>query len=168
MVRSLKDCCLQAIARNLNRISRVGRQLPHVHKELILKWLSDHDMLTDDYLPHITYHLFSANLKVINFYKCNQVTDHLLYQLSQSGCMLKHLTVHECNNVSDEGIKYITIDQEELEVLELRKLRFLTSYGLEVVRSNKLQKLDLKGCSYIDSRGKCRLFKKFTCIQYFS
>ncbi|XP_013397166.1 F-box/LRR-repeat protein 2 isoform X2 [Lingula anatina] len=123
-------------------------------------------MLTDDYLPHITYHLFSANLKVINFYKCNQVTDHLLYQLSQSGCMLKHLTVHECNNVSDEGIKYITIDQEELEVLELRKLRFLTSYGLEVVRSNKLQKLDLKGCSYIDSKGLDSLVHKCPNIKY--
>jgi len=55
--------------------------------------------------------------------------------------------------LSDAGIMNITYSQDQLESLELRKLNKLTSEGLEHVCSNKLTKVDLRGCISIESKG---------------
>ena len=99
-MKKLSDFCLKCIGENLKLISQVGRYLPTPHKELLLERLVDHDMLTPERLPHITYHLFSEKLKRVNFYKSNQITDKVLKQLGASLCKLEWITIHGCKMVT--------------------------------------------------------------------
>ena len=98
--KNLSDLCLQCIANNLHSIPRCGRYLASVHKEALIELLACHDQLTPQYLPHVTYNLFSSNLKCVNFYKCDQVTDSVLKLLASSKCQLRFLTIHGCTEVT--------------------------------------------------------------------
>ena len=96
MVKQLQDMCLGCIAQNLNTISNVGKQLPTRHKEKLLQWVVDHNMLTTDYLPHVTYHLFSPALRSVSFCDCSQISDKLLIQLDACQCRLEEITIEGC------------------------------------------------------------------------
>ncbi|XP_074641683.1 uncharacterized protein LOC141899336 [Tubulanus polymorphus] len=151
MVLALTELCLNCIAGNLNRLNRAGRYLAPIHKEILLERLVSHDMLTSDYLPNVTYNLFSSNLKRVKFYKCHQVTDTLLKHLSNSGCKLTSLMIHRCEQVTDSGILSVTLNQDELVSVELRKLPSLTNRGLNELKSQHLKLLDLRGCNNVSS-----------------
>lgn len=99
-MKTLYDICLTHIATNLNAINRVGSFLAPVHKETLIERLGYHDMFTPDYLPFITYNLFSALLKRITFKRCDGVTDAVLRQLGLCGCKLHHLTIDRCRSVT--------------------------------------------------------------------
>jgi len=102
-MKTLMDLALDCIGNNLRgNISRLATSLAPKQKELVLERLVYHDRLTPDYLPHITYNLFSPTLHRINFYRCEQITDTVLQQLGASACRLTHLTIHECNSVTGE------------------------------------------------------------------
>ena len=96
MVKQLMDMCLGCIAQNLHAISNVGKHLPTLHKEKILQWVVDHNMLTTEYVPHVTYHLFSPALRSISFNDCDQITDKLLIQLDACKCVLESITIDGC------------------------------------------------------------------------
>ncbi|XP_070540751.1 F-box/LRR-repeat protein 2-like [Ptychodera flava] len=152
MAKRLSDVCLECIANNLHTISSVGKYLPTVHKEILLERLANHDQLTPEYLPHISYHLLSPSLTQIRFYKCQQVTDALLKNIGKTGCKLQSITIHGCNEVTDAGIKAIVTEQDELHTLELRKLPHLTCQGLQHVASPVLKHVDLRQCSKLENR----------------
>ncbi len=99
-MKKLKDTCLQCIGANLDSINGTGRYLAPIHKEILLERLVFHDMLTPDYLPYVTYNLFSPLLRRVNLYKCAQVTDNFLRQLRSCKFKLESLTIHGCPNVS--------------------------------------------------------------------
>ena len=102
MVKTLRDCCLASIARNISTISRLGTFLSVRDKEILLERLCWHGLLTTQSIPYVTYHLFSDTLQRINLSYCNQVDDKLLEVLSQSGCRPQHVTVHDCPNVTSK------------------------------------------------------------------
>eukprot|EP00058_Branchiostoma_floridae_P018232 XP_002603721.1 hypothetical protein BRAFLDRAFT_126867 [Branchiostoma floridae] len=157
MVRSLTESCLSCLACNLHSINRVGHYLATRHKELLLEWLVYHDRLTPEYLPHITYHLFSSGLRTVHFYKCQQVTDAVLTQLGDCGCRLRSVTIHGCSEVTDTGMLALLQHQDELEVLELRKLPHLVTDWAHAVMSPVLQHLDLRGCTNVDAPAVCEV-----------
>ncbi|XP_066277811.1 F-box/LRR-repeat protein 20-like [Branchiostoma lanceolatum] len=157
MVRSLTESCLSCLACNLHSINRVGHYLATRHKELLLEWLVYHDRLTPEYLPHITYHLFSSGLRTVNFYKCQQVTDAVLTQLGDCGCKLRSITIHGCLEVTDAGMVALLQQQDELELLELRKLPHLVTDWAHAAISPVLEHLDLRGCTYVDASAVCRV-----------
>ncbi|XP_077992072.1 uncharacterized protein LOC144446192 [Glandiceps talaboti] len=152
MAKKLSDVCLECIANNLHTISQVGNYLPTVHKEILLERLANHDNLTQEYLPYVSYHLFSPSLTKISFYKCYQVTDSLLKSIAAVGCKLQSITIHGCTEITDAGIKAIVSNQDELHTLILRKLPQLTCQGLQHVSSPVLQHVDLRQCSKIENR----------------
>ncbi|KAI8492789.1 hypothetical protein Bbelb_293860 [Branchiostoma belcheri] len=157
MVRSLKESCLSCLACNLHSINRVGHYLATRHKELLLEWLVYHDRLTPEYLPHITYHLFSSGLRTVNFYKCQQVTDAVLTQLGDCGCKLRSITIHGCSDITDAGMTALLQHQDELEVLELRKLPHLVTDWAQAVMSPVLEHLDLNSCTSVEAPAVCRV-----------
>ncbi|XP_019625876.1 PREDICTED: F-box/LRR-repeat protein 2-like [Branchiostoma belcheri] len=157
MVRSLKESCLSCLACNLHSINRVGHYLATRHKELLLEWLVYHDRLTPEYLPHITYHLFSSGLRTVNFYKCQQVTDAVLTQLGDCGCKLRSITIHGCSDITDAGMVALLQHQDELEVLELRKLPHLVTDWAQAVMSPVLEHLDLNSCTSVEAPAVCRV-----------
>ncbi|KAJ8301825.1 hypothetical protein KUTeg_020812 [Tegillarca granosa] len=147
MVKLLQDICLDCIQKSLDRIPHAGSRLPTIYKEKLLERLASHDLLTPEYLPHVSYNLFVSNLRHINFYKCSQINNTVLQQLAASKCVLEDILIHGCENVSDVGVQAITQGQVELKELILRKLPQLTTKGLINLKSPKLCKLDLRGCS---------------------
>ena len=102
-MKTLYDICLTHIATNLNAINRVGSFLAPVHKETLIERLGYHDMFTPEYLPLITYNLFSAQLKRITFKRCVGVTDAVLRQLGLCGCKLHYLTIDRCKSVTGKN-----------------------------------------------------------------
>ena len=99
-VKKLGDICLQCIGENLASISGVCRYLAPVWKETLLQRLVNHDKLTPEFMPFITYNLFSKTLRNVEFYKSGQVVDSVLKQLRDSGCVLHSLVIRRCKNVT--------------------------------------------------------------------
>eukprot|EP00057_Strongylocentrotus_purpuratus_P012441 XP_011666915.1 PREDICTED: F-box/LRR-repeat protein 2 [Strongylocentrotus purpuratus] len=151
MVKQLMDMCLGCIAQNLHAISNVGKHLPTLHKEKILQWVVDHNMLTTEYVPHVTYHLFSPALRSISFNDCDQITDKLLIQLDACKCVLESITIDGCK-VTDVGVSALLSHQVELQTLVLKELSELTGTGLEVLRSRKLKEVELFQCINITNK----------------
>jgi len=107
-MKLLKDLCLDCLALNLSgNITCMSRGLAPVHKELLLERLVNHDRLTEDYLPHITYNLFSPAMRHLVMNRCSQVTDDLLQLLSFSACKLTHLSITGCKSVTGSCDVYL-------------------------------------------------------------
>ncbi|XP_064631251.1 F-box/LRR-repeat protein fbxl-1-like isoform X2 [Lineus longissimus] len=151
MVKLLSDICLGCIASNLDSISNVRQYLPAVHKEILLKRLSDHDMLMTSYLPHVTYNLFSPVLKRVEFYYCDQLTDDVLVSLARSGCKLKELTIKKCSNVTEVGLQKITRGQDELTYFYIKSFPGLGDKGLMHLKSKNLTTFRLQNCRDVTS-----------------
>jgi hypothetical protein len=100
-MKKLKDLCLDFVAVNLNGIiSRVSWGVANTHKEDLLERVVNHDRLTSDYLPHITYNLFAPSLKRLVLYRSDQITDDVLQLLSKSGCQLTELIIEKCVSIT--------------------------------------------------------------------
>lgn len=153
MVKLLSDICLNVIQHSLDKVPDIGLYLPTVYKEMLIERLAWHDMLTLDYLPCICTQLFSASLRRVNFYKCEQVSDALLQSLEMAKCKLEYITIHQCNNVTDKGIQSCTRGQEELISVKFRKLKQLTDAGLHCISSLALKTVDLKNCAKVTFEG---------------
>lgn len=161
------DVCLQCIAHNLNTISNVGRRLPTSLKEKLLKRLVDHNMLTEDYLPHITYHLFCPAIRWIVFRYCPQVTDEVLLQLSYSQCQLERIVLEGCNNVTDLGLHTLLSKQTHLVLLKLNDLTKITCKSLQAVSSPKLKSVYITKCTQVSNDGITSLVTKNPQISTF-
>lgn len=165
-MKTLKDLCLNCLMNNLRgNISCIVRCLATVHKEILLERLVFHDRLTPDYLPHVTYNLFSSSLRRINFYKCTQVTDMVLEQLNYSQCQITHLTISDCKSVTDVGIVWITKKQTCLEYIELRKLHQLTAKAFVNLCSPCLRTVKLRTCNKINTEAVQMLLKKVDSVE---
>ena len=99
-MKTLANLCLFCVARNLEQLSRVGKHLTRIDKEILLEWLCDHDGFTAERLPSITYNLISPQLQQITFRYNEQINDGLLNKLAVTGCRLKSITIIRCPNVT--------------------------------------------------------------------
>ena len=100
-MKKLKDLCLDFLALHLNGVvARVGGSVATLHKEDLLERLVNHDRLTANYLPHITYNLFAPTLKRIVLYKSAQITDDVLNLLGSSKCQLTELVIVKCTSIT--------------------------------------------------------------------
>lgn len=159
MVKRLGDMCLQCIAQNLNSISNVGRRLPTSLKEVLLKRLVDHDMLTISYLPHITYHLFCPAIRWIEFRYSDQVSDEVLLQLSYSESKLERITIEGCNSITDLGLHTLLSKQDQLVNLRMKDLEKITAKSLQAVKSPHLKNVYISRCNLISNEGVTSLVK---------
>lgn len=96
---------------------------------------------------------FGSNLTELNFYLSDQVTDEVLDCLASATSQLQRIAIVECQNVTDQGIVYVTLGQRTLKMLELRNLRSITSEALRYVSSPHLSGVDLSGCTHLTSDG---------------
>ena len=104
-MKKLKDLCLDFVAINLNGIiSRISWGVANIHKEDLLERVVNHNRVTLDYLPHITYNLFAPTLKRVAFCSSSQITDDVLRILGTSGCQLTDLIIKKCSSVTGELI----------------------------------------------------------------
>ena len=58
--------------------------------------------------------------------------------------------------LSDQALLYITLGQDKLIELELRKLK-ITKKGILNIKSPRLEKLDFRGCGQLDNIGLLRI-----------
>ena len=82
---------------------RVGQFLAPKYKELILELIVKHDMLTLDYLPHVTYNLFSPSLRELTLFKCQQVDDNIVKALGCCGAQFVTVKIDGCQAVTGEA-----------------------------------------------------------------
>ena len=102
-MKKLQDICIFCIANNLDKMPRVGQFLAPKYKELILELIVKHDMLSLDYLPHITYNLFSPSLRELTLFKCQQVDDNILKALGCCGAQFVTVKIDGCQAVTGEA-----------------------------------------------------------------
>ena len=105
MMKKLKDLCLDFVAINLNGIiSKISWGVANVHKEDLLERVINHNLLTADYLPHVTYNLFAPTLKRVSFKWSNQITDEALRILGSSGCQLTEIEIVQCSSITGKSV----------------------------------------------------------------
>ncbi|KAK7494713.1 hypothetical protein BaRGS_00014111 [Batillaria attramentaria] len=165
MVKALGDLCLCCIQQHLDTIPNVGAGLPTLYKERLIERLAYHDLLFKSYLPHVSYNLFCEALRHIKLYKCQQVDDHFLTLLGQARCQLEVLVIHGCSSVTDVGVQAVTEGQQNLCVLELKKLPKMTSAGLTSIASPVLWQVEIKRCPLVTCDGLSALTRQCPAIK---
>ena len=65
------------------------------------------DLFTSELLPTISYHLFSDNLKRINFSHSDQINDQTMELLGLCHCQPLSLTINACPSIT--GLYYLSI-----------------------------------------------------------
>lgn len=153
MVKTLHDCCLACIARNISSYNRLGTYLSLRHKEILLERICWHNLLTPSNTPSILYHLFSHSLQRVNLSCSEQVNDKILGLLGDSGCLLNSITIQECPQVSDKGIAAIGRVLRTAKVMKLKKLKQLTGEGFKTILSRTLEVVNLRRCLNIENSG---------------
>lgn len=153
MVKTLQDCCLACVARNISSYNRLGSFLALRHKELLLERICCHNLLTETNTPSILYNLFSHTLQRVNLSYSEQVDDRILSLLGESGCLLNSITIQDCPHVSDKGVSSLGRVLRKVEVVKLKKLKQLTGEGFETIKSRTLLSVNLKYCQNIEDRG---------------
>ena len=94
MVLKLIDICMNSISKNLNQIKYLDICLTSTQKELIIQRLANHNQFFNDSTNVIIKSLLTPNIKIIKFYKCEQITETLLKLISKS------LTIARCDNIT--------------------------------------------------------------------
>lgn len=153
MVKSLQDCCLACIARNISSYNRLGSYLSLRHKEILLERICWHKLLTTANTPSILYNLFSHTLQRVNLSYSEQVDDRILGLLGQSGCLLKSIVIHDCPHVTDKGVSSLCRVLRKAEEMKLKKLKQLTGEGLKTIQSRTLVSVNLNYSSNVEDRG---------------
>lgn len=153
MVKTLQDCCLACIARNISSYNRLGNYLSLRHKEILLERICWHNLLTDSNTPSILYNLFSHTLQRVNLSFSEQVDDKILGLLGESGCLLTSITLQGCPHVTDKGIASLGRVLRKAEEVKLKKLKLITGEGFKTLKSRTLLSVNLKYCQNIEDKG---------------
>ncbi len=104
----------------------------------------------------------------VNFYLSDQLTDDMLWAIGQANRQLQQVTIVHCSEVTNRGIRGITVGQKNLFKLELRGLKTITSYGIAGVESTALKVVDLSECPAVCSSGIIHLVTHNPSIQRLS
>lgn len=153
MVKTLHDCCLACIAKNISSFNRLGTYLSLRHKEILLERICWHHLLSVTNTPSIIYNLFSHPLQRVNLSYCEQVDDKILGLLGESGCLLNSLTIHDCRNVTDKGISSLGRILRTAKVVKLKKLKQVTGEGFKTIKSRTLETVNLNRCINVEDNG---------------
>ena len=153
MVKTLQDCCLACIARNISHYNRLGSYLSLRHKQILLERICWHNLLTEANTPSILYHLFSHTLQRVNLSYSEQVDDKILGLLGESGCLLSAITIQRCPHVTDKGISSLGRVLRKAEVIKLKKLKSFTGEGFKTLKSRTLTCVNLKYCQNVEDKG---------------
>lgn len=146
MVKTLQDCCLSCIAKNITSYNRLGSYLSLRHKEILLERMCWHNLLLPSNTFSILYHLISHTLQRVNLSYSDQVNDRILSLLGESGCLLTSITIQSCPNVTDKGISALGRILRKVEEFYLKRIsRQFTGKGLENLKSRTVSVVNLKG-----------------------
>ena len=101
MVLNLIDICMNSISKNLDQIKYLDVCLTSTQKELLIQRLSNYTSFYNKNLNIIIKSLFTSNIKIIKFYKCDQINEAFLkYVAKNTNFQLKSLTISRCDNVT--------------------------------------------------------------------
>lgn len=153
MVKTLQDCCLACIARNISHYSRLGNYLSLRHKQVLLERICWHSLLTESNTPSILYHLFSHTLQRVNLSYSDQVDDKVLGLLGESGCLLSSITLQGCPRVTDKGVSTLGRVLRKADEVKLKKLKSLTGECFKSFKSRTLVYVNLKCCQNVEDKG---------------
>ncbi|CAI4226260.1 unnamed protein product [Auanema sp. JU1783] len=127
--------------------------MPAECKERLLQFFASHDQLsTSDCDRLICSPYFGTNLSELTFFLTHDLTDNMLRALTVLNKRLTKITLVECTKVTDQGIQWATMSQQQLRVVELRSMH-LTDESLKELNARNLHTLDLSGCGKFTSIG---------------
>lgn len=124
-MKTLFQICLSYVSRNLDLVGNyIEDALPCECKDLILEWVSSHDLLNETCVRQLLDRPgFVGALSYVNFYLSEQVDDELLVRIGQLNKRLTHVTIVYCNRITDRGIRALTEGQPHLSKLELKGIK---------------------------------------------
>ncbi|VDN33154.1 unnamed protein product [Gongylonema pulchrum] len=159
MVKSLFNICLAAVCRH--QLYGYVADLPTSCKQRLLEFFSSHDQLfLSECARIVSSASFGRNLTELRFYLSDQLTDNILEAIAAHSRALQQIAIIFCQNVSDKvpfctfrkqslAREAITNGQRNLEKLEFRALKKLTSNGLSLISSDFLHSVDLSSCTQV-------------------
>ncbi len=150
MVKSLRQLCLANLSQNLDKSVNQDLRLPPGTKEELLHRLVNHDQLSVQFLPAITYNLVTHKLQHLDFCRSYQIDDNFLFHIGLVRCNLRSVRITRCGKITDKGILELLINQFCLECLELRYLSIDGTCLKFVNCPETLKRLNVKGCSAMD------------------
>lgn len=165
MVKTLQDCCLACIARNISSYNRLGSYLCLRHKEVLLERICWHKLLTVANTPAILYNVFSHTLLRVNLSYSDQVDDKILSLLGESGCLLKSIVIQDCPRVTDRGVSSLCRVLRNAGEIKLKKLKQLTGKGLKTIKSRTLVSVNLNYSCNVEDEGIVALVSNCTNIR---
>ena len=99
-MKTLQVLCFEFIGVNFKNHRINCAYLPNKYKELLLEWLISHNRPTQNIVDIIQLDNFLESFRTIKFYKSEQITDSILFNISASKCKLHNILIHGCNEVS--------------------------------------------------------------------
>lgn len=106
MVLKLIDICMNFITKNLTQVKYLDLCLTSIQKELIIQRLANHSLFNSLNIQFIIRSLFTSNIKMIKFYRCEQINESLLKLIARQQLItrfqLRLLTICRCDNVTGE------------------------------------------------------------------
>ena len=101
--RSLYECCLLTIVRNLSTSYNLSSSLCLEDKSRLLHWLVDHDRIDlhlSSSLASVSYHLVDSQFKEIRFANSKQLDDRILLCFLGVQCKLSVLSLSNLKNIT--------------------------------------------------------------------
>jgi len=134
------------------------KTLPDQMKQMIRPvslFLGEHDVLTDTIMLGIVGNI--KDLALLNVFMCNKLTDVALTTTANFQCSrgLKNLTLAFCTGLTDESLRAVGENCQELEKLDMQGCELMTSKGIKALANGcrKLNFLRIADCKKIDDTG---------------
>ncbi|GMT14392.1 hypothetical protein PFISCL1PPCAC_5689, partial [Pristionchus fissidentatus] len=148
-VRSLLVLSLHALSQNLqDGIVYLTNEC----KQKLLEICASHRLLADPLcVSYVSLPRFGLNLTTVKFFASDELTDSVLFALTEYNKNLRYICLVDCPKITDVGVQSLTADQSQLEVLELRAMPGITGDAFHKVRADHLKTLDISACTKIQS-----------------
>jgi len=106
---------------------------------------------------------YDLNLKYLNVSYCRMMEDNLIEMVSKHCPYLEELHISGCQNISDEGMKYLISGRawkdQRVKVLDISGCYCIGDNGIKTLSPSVLEKLDISDCSFITDIGLNYIFK---------
>jgi len=174
----LDDDILLSIADSCPKLKKLyiskGYDITNYSIKMILRKCKHLELLKLVNCPKINYEAFDTrnieeisilsdninndlNLKYLNVSYCRMMEDNFVKMISNNCPFLEELHISGCQNISDEGLKYLVSgrawNNQRVKVLDISGCYCIGDNGIKTITPSVLEKLDISNCSFITDFG---------------
>jgi len=112
---------------------------------------------------------YDLNLKYLNVNNCRMMEDNFIKMVSNNCPYLEELHISGCQNISDEGMKYLVSGRawtdKRVKALDISGCYCIGDNGIKTLTPSVLEKLDISDCSFITDTGLNYIFNGMLLLE---